>query len=191
MVGGELRLEDLDIHYDESSRQHIAPLQMLANGGTFLIDDFGRQQVPPSAILNRWMVPLEQHIDYYTLGSGKQISVPFDPLLVLSTNLAPADLVDEAFLRRIRYKIEIPPPTEEQYREIFKLNATERDLSYDEDILDYLLNYHYFEMRRELRACHPRDLLAQCVSLIRFEGTKNELTRRLIDEACKTYFIEL
>lgn len=134
---------------------------------------------------------MEQRIDYYTLASGKQISAPFDPLLVLSTNLAPADLVDEAFLRRIRYKIEIPPPSEEQYRDIFRLNCTQQRLEYNEEVLDYLLNYHYFEMRRELRSCHPRDLLTQCVALARFEGVKPELTRRLIDEACKTYFIDL
>jgi len=110
---------------------------------------------------------------------------------VLSTNLSPAELVDEAFLRRIRYKLELPPPTEEQYREIFRRYCQQRGVRCEEELVDYLLNYHYFELRRDLRACHPRDLIGQCVALAQFGGAELVLTRHLRDEACKTYFIEL
>jgi predicted ATPase with chaperone activity len=163
---------------------------MRANGGAFLVDDFGRQRVPPEDLLNRWIVPLEKHVDFFTLSTGKQIEVPFEALLIFSTNLAPQELVDEAFLRRIRYKVEIKDPTEAEYREIFRRVCAQQRMAYDEEAVTYLINYHYFETRRELRACHPRDLVEQIVDLARFERTQPSLTHDLIDAACHTYFIE-
>jgi predicted ATPase with chaperone activity len=190
VVGGELRLEQLDLTYDPQLRYYVAPLQMRANGGAFLVDDFGRQRVPPEDLLNRWIVPLEKHVDFFTLSTGKQIEVPFEALLIFSTNLAPQELVDEAFLRRIRYKVEIKDPTEAEYREIFRRVCAQQRMAYDEEAVTYLINYHYFETRRELRACHPRDLVEQIVDLARFERTQPSLTHDLIDAACHTYFIE-
>ena len=159
-------LSNLDISFDPKLKYYTAPYQMLANGGTLLIDDFGRQRVPPQEILNRWIFPLENRYDFYTLETGRQIMVPFDVMLILSTNLPPQALVDEAFLRRIRYKIEIKDPTEEQYRLIFRRVCEDQNLECDEVSLAHLLHYHYFESRRELRACHPRDLVEQMIDLI-------------------------
>ncbi len=190
VVGGELMMHHLDIAFDDKLKYYTAPLQMMANGGIFLIDDFGRQRVSPQEILNRWIVPLENRVDFFTLVTGRQIVVPFDVLLVLSTNLAPQDLVDEAFLRRIRFKIEVRNPTEAQFKEIFRRMCAARGVEYNDAMITYLINYHYFESGRELRSCHPRDLLDQMVELASFEGAPLTLNSDLIDAACRTYFIE-
>jgi len=190
VVGGELTLAQLDLTYDPELRYYAAPLQMKANGGTFLIDDFGRQRMRPEQLLNRWILPLEKRIDFFTLHTGKQIQVPFDVFLIFSTNLEPYQLVDEAFLRRIRYKIEIKDPTEEEFKEIFRRTCAARGIPYDEKMVTYLINHHYFEARRELRAVHPRDLIDQMVDLAKFENAPLVLSQDLIDAACRTYFIE-
>ncbi len=190
-VGGELTMESLDLVYNETNKYYEAPFQMKANGGMFLIDDFGRQQVRPRDLLNRWIVPLEKRVDYLTLHTGRKIEVPFDVLIVFSTNLAPKDLVDEAFLRRIRHKIEIKDPTFEQYREIFKRVCQDRGVPYDDAGLRYLLKTYYVDARRPLRACHPRDLVDQLIDIARYLNVEPRLSKELIDRAAHAYFVEL
>ena len=191
ITGGELTLETLDLVWDEVHKYYEAPFQMKANGGMFLIDDFGRQQVRPRDLLNRWIVPLEKRVDYLTLHTGRKIEIPFDELIVFSTNLAPRDLVDEAFLRRIRHKIEIGDPTFEEFREIFKRVAQAKKLQYDERALAYLLQEYYVKARRRLRAVHSRDLIEQMVDIARYLDVPLVMTKDLIDRACDAYFVEL
>jgi predicted ATPase with chaperone activity len=191
IVGGELTLAGLDLIYDEANRFYQAPLQVKANGGLFLIDDFGRQQVSPQELLNRWIVPLEKRLDFLTLHTGKKIELPFDQLIVFSTNLEPKSLVDEAFLRRIQNKIRIGNPTVDQYREIFRRQCQALEVPYNNDGLIYLLKEHYIKTKRELRACQPRDILRQLIGIARYKGVPPSITPELIDMACKTYFAEL
>lgn len=191
VTGGELTLESLDLVYDSSSKFYEAPFQMRANGGMFLIDDFGRQLVRPRDLLNRWIVPLEKRVDFLTLHTGGKIEVPFDVLIVFSTNLAPTDLVDEAFLRRIRHKIEISDPSFEEYREIFKRVCAHKGVPYDDKALAYLLQEHYIKPKRPLRACHPRDLIDQLIDIARYQNRPPVLVKDLIDKACEAYFVEL
>jgi predicted ATPase with chaperone activity len=191
ITGGELTLESLDLSWDPTRKYYEAPLQMKANGGMFLIDDFGRQQIRPRDLLNRWIVPLEKRFDYLTLQTGNVIQIPFDMLIIFATNLEPRDLVDEAFLRRIRHKIDIQDPTFDQYREIFQRVARSRDIPYDEQVLTYLLQEYYVKLNRQLRSCHPRDLLDQVTDIARFRGVPPGLTKELIDQACTGYFVDL
>ena len=191
ITGGELTLETLDLVYDDSNKYYEAPFQMKANGGMLLIDDFGRQQARPRDLLNRWIVPLEKRVDYLTLHTGRKIEIPFDVLIVFSTNLAPRDLVDEAFLRRIRHKIEIKDPTWDEYREIFRRVCASRGVPYDDRGLAYLIQEHYLKRNRPKRACHPRDLVDQLVDTARYLNTKPALTKELIDRAAEAYFVEI
>jgi predicted ATPase with chaperone activity len=191
VTGGELTLEGLDLVYDSSSKFYEAPFQMRANGGMFLIDDFGRQQVRPRDLLNRWIVPLEKRVDFLTLHTGRKIEIPFDVLIVFATNLAPTDLVDEAFLRRIRHKIEIRDPSFEEYREIFKRVCTYKRVPYDDKALAYLLQEHYIKPQVPLRACHPRDIIDQLIDIARYQNRPPVLTKDLIDQACEAYFVQL
>jgi len=190
-VGGELTLESLDLVYDENSKYYEAPCQVKANGGMFLIDDFGRQRMAPRDLLNRWIVPLEKRIDYLTLHTGRKIEMPFDVLIVFATNLEPKELVEEAFLRRIRHKIHIGDPSYEQYREIFRRVCQAKGVAYKDQALAYLLREHYIKHKRALRACHPRDLLDEIVDIARFLGVPAQLSKELIDRACEVYFVEL
>jgi predicted ATPase with chaperone activity len=191
IVGGELTLAGLDLIHDDTNGLYQAPLQMKANGGLFLIDDFGRQQVSPQELLNRWIVPLEKRVDYLTLHTGKKIEIPFDQLIVFSTNLEPKSLVDEAFLRRIQNKIRIANPTVEQFREIFRRQSQVLNVPYSHEGLIYLLREYYVKPKRDLRACHPRDLLRQMIGIARYKGVPPSITPELIDMACRTYFAEL
>ena len=191
IAGGELNMDSLDLTYDEYSKYYEAPLQMKANGGLFLIDDFGRQMMRPQDLLNRWIVPLEKRADFLTLHTGKKIEVPFDQLIIFSTNLDPKDLVDEAFLRRIRYKIEIPNPNPAEFREILRRVCAARDVGYSDEGLRYLLTEQYPRRNLALRAVHPRDLVDQLVDIARFTRVKPALTRELLDAACKSYFVDL
>jgi predicted ATPase with chaperone activity len=191
VTGGELTLESLDLVYDSTSKYYEAPFQMRANGGMLLIDDFGRQQVRPRDLLNRWIVPLEKRGDFLTLHTGRKIEIPFDVLIVFSTNLAPTDLVDEAFLRRIRHKIEISDPSFEEYREIFKRICARKGVPYDDRALAYLLQEHYIEPKIPLRACHPRDIIDQLIDIARYQNRPLALTKDLIDKACEAYFVDL
>jgi hypothetical protein len=189
MVGGELTLEMLDVTFNPIAKFHEAPIQLKANGGVLLIDDFGRQRVRPEDLLNRWIVPLESRFDYLTLHTGKKFQVPFDTLIVFATNLDPASLADEAFLRRIPYKIPIGDPTLEQFTRIFELNCQRRNLKFHQVMVAYLRRRHYGPLNRPMRACHPRDLLDQITALCRYLGREPAITRNLLDAACDSYFI--
>ncbi len=191
MVGGELTMAGLDLVYNDINKFYEAPFQVKANGGMFLIDDFGRQQVRPKDLLNRWIVPLEKGVDFLTLNNGRKIEIPFHVLIVFSTNLDPKDLVDEAFLRRIRYKIEVGNPSYDQFREIFKLMCRILKVPYDEQGLAYLLNEWYIKHDRDLRMVHPRDILSQLIDIATYLNKPPALTKDLIDRACASYFVEL
>ncbi len=188
-TGGELVLESLDLVYDPTNKFYEAPYQMKANGGMFLIDDFGRQQVRPRELLNRWIMPLEKRVDFLTLATGRKIEVPFDALIVFSTNLNPSELVDEAFLRRIRYKVEVLDPSWEDYRDIFMRVCHSQGIEYHEEGLRYLVTEYYIKPKRRPRAVHPRDLLEELMDIARYRGVPPSLSPELLDLACKTYFL--
>ncbi len=191
VVGGELNLAGLDLVFDDVNKFYEAPFQVKANGGILLIDDFGRQQVRPRDLLNRWIVPLENRIDYLTLHTGRKVEVPFDVMVVFSTNLPPKDLVDEAFLRRLRHKIEIGDPNYEDYREIFRRVATAKGVEFNEQALAYLLQEWYIKRGRKLRASHPRDLCDQILDIAHYMAIEPKMTPELIDRAAESYFVEL
>jgi hypothetical protein len=190
IVGGELTLDMLDLTFNEGSKFYEAPLQLKANGGVLLVDDFGRQRIRPEDLLNRWIVPLESRIDYLTLHTGKKFQVPFDVLVVFATNLDPASLADEAFLRRIPYKIAVEDPSLEEYTRIFEMNCHKRGLKFHQVMVAYLHRRHYRPEGRPLRACQPRDLLDQVTALCRYRGSEPTITRELLDAACNSYFLE-
>lgn len=187
IVGGELTLENADLTWSEAARFYEAPFQMKSNGGTLVIDDFGRQRVAPADLLNRWIVPLERRVDYLTLHTGKKIEVPFEQLVVFATNLEDKDLVDEAFLRRMGYRARVEPPTPAAYIEIFKRAAHTRGLRVEQVCLDYILN-NYMISHRQMKACEPRDLLDRVLDICLFEGQPIELTPKVIDSAWRNYF---
>ncbi len=191
VVGGELTLEGLDLVFDDVNKFYEAPFQVKANGGVFLIDDFGRQQVRPRDLLNRWIVPLENRIDFLTLHTGRKIEVPFDVLVVFSTNLPPRDLVDEAFLRRLRHKIEVADPSYEAYRQIFKNVAGQKGIPYSDRGLAYLLQEWYIKRNRKLRASHPRDICDQILDISRYLNVEPSMSKELLDRAAEAYFVEL
>ena len=191
VVGGELTMRNLDLIFDTISKTYEAPLQMKANTGLFVIDDFGRQAMRPMDLLNRWIVPLELRIDFLTLQTGKKIEIPFDQLIVFSTNLDPKDLVDEAFLRRIRHKLLIDFPDEKMYYQILQRECAARNIDLIPEAFVYLMQKHYIGAHRNLRSCHPRDLLDQIVDIAGYFGTRPALTRQWIDAACDSYFSEL
>lgn len=192
IVGGELTMESLDLVYNSVSKFYEAPYQVKANGGMFLIDDFGRQQVSPVALLNRWIVPLEKKYDFLTLANGQKIQMPFNVMIIFSTNLDPADLVDDAFLRRIKYKIEVGDPTPQQYRELFELMCKIKDVPFDERGFTYLIKEWYVKYNRSLRFVHPRDLLNQMHDIAEYMGVPNTMaSKELIDRAAESYFVEL
>jgi len=190
IVGGELTLSMLDLNFNPIAKYHEAPLQMKANGGVLLVDDFGRQRMRPEDLLNRWIVPLESRVDYLTLHSGKKFQVPFDVLSVFATNLDPKSLADEAFLRRIPYKIAVGDPSLEQFTRIFEMNCERRQLRFHQVMVAYLHRRHYRPAGRPLRACHPRDLVEQITALCRYRGIAPVITRELIDAACTSYFVD-
>lgn len=190
IVGGELTLEMLDLTFNPISKFHEAPLQMKANGGVLLVDDFGRQRMRPEDLLNRWIVPLESRVDYLSLHTGKKLQVPFDVLIAFATNLDPLSLADEAFLRRIPYKIEVTDPSVELFTDIFELNCRRRRLPFHKVMVAYLMRRHYQPVNRPLRACQPRDILDQVTALCRYRGQEPAITRELLDAACRTYFVD-
>lgn len=190
-TGGELTLAGLDLTFDDTLKYYEAPFQVKANGGILLIDDFGRQLVAPRDLLNRWIVPLESRYDYLALHNGRKIVVPFDVLVIFSTNLPPKDLVDEAFLRRLRHKAYIGDPTFEDYREIFKRVAAAKGVGYSDQVLAYLLQEHYIKPNRKLRASHPRDLCEQILDIANYLGKEPVMTNEIIDWAASSYFVDL
>jgi hypothetical protein len=189
VVGGELRMEDLEIHFDPVTKVSEAPVQLKSNMGTFLIDDFGRQRMPPIELLNRWIVPLEKRYDFLSLANGKKIRVPFDQLIIFSTNLEPKQLVDEAFLRRIPYKIQAADPTEEMFRQMLEMFAPKLGFKeVEQTAVDHLIKHHYERIERPFRCCHPRDLLLQVRSYCIYNELPLELKPEYFDFAAKNYF---
>jgi hypothetical protein len=189
-VGGELTLEMLDLRYGETSAFYEAPVHLKANGGVLVVDDFGRQRVPARDLLNRWIIPLESRIDYLNLMSGRKFQVPFDVMVVFATNLDPLSLADEAFLRRIPYKILAKNPTLPQFEKIFEMNCKRHGLTFDPSIVRYLQDQYYTVRKLDMRACHPRDLTDQVVNLCRYLRRRPELTPKLLDDVCQSYFLE-
>ena len=187
VAGGELTLASLDLLWSGAGRYYEAPLQLKANCGVLLIDDFGRQQARPTDMLNRWIVPLEKHIDYLTLATGKRIQVPFRPMLVFATNLQPSDLADDAFLRRIRFKVHLDDPTFEQFAELFRRECLSRRLRFSVEGMRYMLERWWSD--RPMRMCHPRDVVEQVVAIAEYEGIEPDTSSRtLLDQACASYF---
>jgi len=191
VVGGELTMEQVDLQFNEITGICEAPVQLRANCGALVIDDFGRQRMPTSELLNRLIVPMEKHHDYLNLSSGRQLSVPFDMLLVFSTNLEPSDLVDEAFLRRIPYKIEVNSPGETEFASLFLELASKQGCQCDAQAVNYLLETHYRKANRPMRYCHPRDLLRQIRNFCEFHDRPIEVTPETLDVAVRNYFAGL
>jgi hypothetical protein len=190
VAGGELTLDMLDLTFNSISKFYEAPLQLKANAGVFVVDDFGRQRIRPRDLLNRWIVPLESRVDYLTLHTGKKFQVPFNVLIVFATNLNPETLADEAFLRRIPYKIYAKNPTVDEFSRIFEMNCRRRQLTFDPVVIEYMIRRYYEPRGIDMRACHPRDIVEQVVDMSRYQGREPSLSRDLIDAACRSYFIE-
>jgi len=188
--GGELTMDRLELNYDPIARVSQAPIQMKANNGMYIIDDLGRQKMPPIQLLNRWIVPMEEHADYLSLPTGLQFPVPFNTVLIFSTNLHPLDLADEAFLRRLGYKIEFKPIHEDKYKQIWSNIVNERGLIEEKGILDFLF-VSYKEKKRVLLPCHPRDLIGLALDMAAFKNNKGHLTIENIMLAWRTYFIDI
>ncbi|GAB4250851.1 MAG: hypothetical protein OHK005_17910 [Candidatus Methylacidiphilales bacterium] len=191
IVGGELTMTSLDLIWNSEARYYEAPFQMKANGGAFMIDDFGRQRMDPKELLNRWIVPLEKRVDFLTLHTGVKVEIPFDQLIVFSTNLDPKDLVDEAFLRRIRYKIPISNPSEANFKKIWEIMSRAKGIPYSEEVVDYFIRKHMKPARRPFRGCLPRDILDLVVDSCRYAQTPITITPKLLDEAAEAYFVRL
>jgi predicted ATPase with chaperone activity len=187
--GGELTLEMLDLIFNPREGFYQAPLQLKANGGVFILDDFGRQLVQPRDLLNRWIVPLEKGVDYLTLHTGRKFPIPFRTLVIFATNLRPHDLVDEAFLRRIRYKIAMTDPTRREYREIFQRECERHGVAGGEWAVEYLFKEYYEKQGLPCRCCHPRDILEKIVDSARFEGVEPSLDAETLDRVCGSYFL--
>lgn len=188
VVGGELTMENLEVHENAATGISEAPLQLKSNGGALVIDDLGRQKMRVDELLNRLIVPLEKRFDFLNLPNGAKIQVPFDQLSVFSTNLAPKDLVDEAFLRRIPYKLDVLDPSEEDFLVLLRQIADKLDLQYREETFQYLIDVHYKQVGRSFRCCHPRDLLTQVRHHCSFHGLPLEVTPQHLDFAIESYF---
>jgi MoxR-like ATPase len=191
ITGGELTLRMLDLDFNPISKYYEASLQMKANNGIFIADDFGRQQVEPQNFLNRWIVPLDRRVDFMTLHTGMKFSIPFDMLIIFSTNIEPKQLVDEAFLRRIPYKIKIDHPSEREYEAIFRMLCKLHDIEFNLDSFNYLMNDFYRKDNIKLNACHPRDIIEQVIVSARYYRRPPELTKEAIHEAWTNYFVEM
>jgi hypothetical protein len=190
VVGGELTLEMLDLTFNPIAKFYEAPIQWKANCGVFIVDDFGRQRIPARDLLNRWIVPLESRVDFLTLHTGRKFEIPFNVLIVFATNLKPESLADEAFLRRIPYKILAKNPTPDEYCRIFEMNCRKRGLAFDPVMVEYLQRKYYQPRQLQMRACHPRDLIEQVVDRCRYQRQEPAITRDLLDAACHSYFLE-
>lgn len=190
IAGGELTMSALDLRFDEVAKFYEAPLQIKANGGMFLIDDFGRQQMRPIELLNRWIVPLETGIDFLRLRTGQTMQIPFRQLIVFSTNLDPLDLADEAFLRRIQVKVLVDGPDERMYFQIFANACQTYGLQLDKDSFLHLLQRWYRETGRPMQSVHPRDVLKIVKAMCEFEEVRPHLSPQRIDDACSVYFVD-
>ena len=188
IAGGELTMNELEISLNPTSRICESPLQVKSNCGTLIIDDFGRQKMPVDMLLNRWIVPLEKRYDFLNMPNGKKIQIPFDQLIIFSTNLEPKDLVDGAFLRRIPYKIEVPDPSEAEFRELFRIMCDKLSFPYAQTAIDYLIDTHYKSIQRPFRLCQPRDLLLQVRNFCQYHSVPLQLSQEAFDAAVLNYF---
>jgi len=189
VAGGELVPEMLDLIYQPNTGFYEAPLQMKANGGIFFIDDLGRQPVDTTVFLNRWIMPLENEVDYLSLHTGAKFRIPFDVMPIFATNIEPETLVDEAFLRRLGYKVGIDYLTDEEFARVFRQYCDANALEYDPELVDYLITEHYRRSGRPKAGCHPRDLINKTIDYCLYEGRPPELTRELLDKAWSSYFV--
>ncbi len=189
MVGGELTIEMLDLQFNSATKFYTGPIQMKANNGLLIVDDFGRQRVSPEELLNRWVVPLDRHIDFLTLAGGKKIEIPFDLFVVFATNLDPARMVDEAFLRRVQTKIKVDFVTPEQFREIFRRVCLQFSLNYSQAVVDDLIRLISSEYKEPLRACYPRDIVQQILAGARYLKKEPSLDCEAVAQACSSYFM--
>jgi hypothetical protein len=188
--GGELTLADLELRYSPISKYYVAPMQIKANNGVLVIDDFGRQLLRPEELLNRWMVPMDRQIDHLVFQTGATLTIPFDLLLVFATNLNPSQLGDEAFFRRIRHKIKIGDPDAVLFKEILQDVARQQGMVYDDATADYLIQHYYVEAGRPFRGVHPRDLCALMADMAKYRGVRPVFDQQWIDRACRSYFIQ-
>jgi predicted ATPase with chaperone activity len=188
-VGGELKLTDLELRYSPQSRFYVAPLQWKANSGILIVDDFGRQMIQPKELLNRWIVPMEERVDHLSLHTGDTLEVPFDVLLVFSTNLHPSQLGDEAFFRRIRHKIEIPAPTREQFLQILAQTCQQREIALDLDAASYFVECYYERAGRSFKGCHPRDIVELLIDIGAYLGEPAAFSKHYLDAACRSYYV--
>jgi hypothetical protein len=190
VVGGELTLEMLDLTFNPIAKFYEGPIQMKANGGVFVVDDFGRQRMSARDLLNRWIVPLESRVDFLTLHTGRKFEIPFNVFIIFATNLKPESLADEAFLRRIPYKIRAKNPTLDEYTRIFEMVCRRRNVVFDPVMVEYLQRKYYQARKLQMRACHPRDLVEQVIDMCRYQQREPMITRELLDAACGAYFLE-
>jgi predicted ATPase with chaperone activity len=190
VVGGEMKIESLDLRFDPLANFYEAPLQLKANGGVFLIDDFGRQQASPIDLLNRWIMPLENGVDFLRLRTGQTLVIPFRALIIFCTNLNPFNLADEAFFRRIQMKVGIFNPDETNYKVIFQRVCQQMGIRFEESSYSHLLEKWYRNDNRQFQAVHPRDILTIVRALCNYDDREIHLTQELIDEACEIYFVK-
>jgi hypothetical protein len=188
VVGGELTMQNLEVAYNSSTGISESPVQLKSNCGTLVIDDFGRQRMSTDELLNRWIVPLEKRYDFLNMSNGKKIQVPFDQLIIFSTNLEPRDLCDDAFLRRIPYKIEVVDPTDDEFRDLFRLMCPKLGFEYHDGVIEYLIQKHYRQVNRPFRCCQPRDLLLQVRHHCQYERRELKLSAESMDFAVENYF---
>jgi predicted ATPase with chaperone activity len=190
-AGGELTLKELELRYSPQSQFYVAPLQWKANSGILIVDDFGRQMIQPKELLNRWIVPMEERVDHLSLHTGDTLEVPFDVLLIFSTNLQPSELGDEAFFRRIRHKIQIPDPSREQFLDILARVCQQREIPLDTDAALYLIDQYYTRIGRGFKGSHPRDIVDLIMDICVYHGESPAFSRRHLDAACQSYFVSL
>ncbi len=190
ITGGELTLDMLDLSYNKHSKVYDAPFQLKANNGIYLIDDFGRQKASPAEILNRWIVPMERHIDYLSFQAGGKMTVPFEAFLIFSTNLRPDNLGDEAFLRRIQYKMFLRGPRQPEFTRIFERFAASRQLDCPPGLVDAFVHKHYLGGGKKFRRCHPRDVISHAIDILNFERLPKALTEDVLDRAFQSCFVE-
>ncbi|MBW2134467.1 MAG: hypothetical protein JRG72_04425 [Deltaproteobacteria bacterium] len=189
IVGGELTMDMLDLSFSPTLKYYEAPLQLKANNGLLIVDDFGRQSIHPHELLNRWIIPMENHQDLLRLHTGQKFTIPFDVFMVFATNLEPTSLIDDAFLRRIRSKVKLTPVTREQFIEIFRLVCQQYQIEFNPEAVNYLLNNYYADQQRRMDACHPRDLVEHILDHSRFYQIPPSLSQESLDRACGTYFV--
>jgi hypothetical protein len=190
LTGGELTIEQLDLQYDAFTKVYQAPFQMKANGGVLIVDDFGRQRMPPRDMLNRWIVPLEKRIDFLTLHTGSKFPVPFDCLLIMATNIDPKQLVEEAFLRRIHYKIKAESPSPDEYEMILRRYCESKGIPFVRSAMDQIYSQFYAAYSIAPRACHPRDIIDHLLDISKYLEVESTLSVDLVHRACHSYFLD-